>query len=580
MSATGNVEITITDGAAGAVIVPASTVQLVIGCCSGGVANQIVATRSPQSLQTNLQYGPLPEAAALSCNAGGTVLAMKATTNTAGLVTGSNVATLAITGSTGNAVTPIVLTVGSTTSLLTGMVVTIAGMTGNTNANGTWVITVLSGTTFSINATGNGAFGGSPTAQYTGLTFTGTGTSVPTITGTPNDDTNVLLTVVVGATIGVTGGVFTISLDAGRTTGPNIALGTASTYVLPQTGMTINFAAGTLVKGDKIAFSTTAPTWTTAGILACLQAFQSSQYATAGIGSIHIVGVCSGANASTIEGYLDTLATGYLFERAMLESRDAKTPIAWGGVGETETAWLTAIQADFAAVSAKRLLAGAGYYNMPSAFPNPAAGAPRYRRPLTWAQAARQVAIPAQRHSGRVRDGSLSQIVIDPTNDPNDGFIYHDERLNPGLDILVPGGAGRFCSALTRVGEQGYFIQNPLLLSPIGSDFTIWPLGAVMDVACTITHQKASKIINSDVRVNQNGTLYENDARDIENTILLAINDNMTAVAMISSAKVSVDRTVNVQSTSKVKVTVTIYARGYVLEVDLFIGYGSAAAAA
>jgi len=581
MTTTGDVEINITDGAAGAVVVPAASVQLVIGTCSGGNAATIVATRSPQTLQTSLGYGLLPEAAALACAAGGTVLAMKAATNAAGYVAGSTAAALTVSGAT-NA-SPIVITTSAAHGLLTGAVVTVASVGGNTGANGTFVITKLSNTTFSLNgSTGSGAYTSGGTVQPRGSTFSGTGTSVITLSldGTNGafDDYFVLVTCTKGGTIGATGIRFTLSLDAGRQIGPTISLDTATSYTIPNTGITLNFAAGTLVAGDTFKFSTVAPTASNAGIQACLQAFQASPYATVGIGSIHVVGVAAGADATTIQGYLDTLATGYLFEGAMLSARDAQRPAAWGGSGEAESAWMTSIQTDFASVSAKRVLCGAGYYNMQSPFPNAAAGAPRYRRSLTWAQAARQVAIPAQRHSGRVRDGALSQIVVDAINDPLDGFIYHDERINPGLDVLT-GGAGRFCSARTRVGKPGVYIVNPLMLSPVGSDFDIWPKRQVMDVACSITHQTAQDFVNEDLRLNANGTIYENDAKNIETEVSAALADAMTNVGMISGASVVVDRSVNVRSTKRVRITVTINARGYVLEVDLYIGYASANAA-
>lgn len=585
---TGDIEITVNDGSAGTVVVPATSVQLVIGTCSSGTAAQIVATRSPNTLQTSLGYGLLPEAAALACLAGGTVLAMKAATNTAGIVIGSNVATLAVTGAT-NA-SPCVLTVASTTTLSVGDVITVASVGGTTGANGTFIISALTSTTITLyGSTGGGVYTSGGTVQFTGVaqrataTTPATGTSVATITldGTNGsfDDYNVKVLWTKSGTIGATGILFKVSLDAGRTYGPTIALGTATSYVIPNTGITVALAAGTVALNESVSLSTSGPVWAEAGILACFNAFQASPYAAVGIGSIHIVGVSTASNAATFQTYMNTLATGFIYNRAMISARDALRPHAWGGVGETESTWMTSVNADFASTSAKRMLSGAGYYNMPSAFPNAAAGAPRYRRSLTWAQACRQIAVPAQRHSGRVRDGALANIVIDSVNDPNDGFIYHDERINPGFDILQ-GGAGRMCSARTRVGLPGFYIVNPLLLSPLGSDFTIWPLGAVMDVACAIIHQVGQNDINADVRLNPNGTLYENEALRIERNLLTALNTQMTATAMISSATVTVDRSNNVQTTSKVKISVTIYARGYILEEDIEIALGSAQAAA
>lgn len=414
------------------------------------------------------------------------------------------------------------------------------------------------------------------------VTFTGTGTSVITVTGTANDSYLLQFLVVAGGTVGTTGITFQVSLDAGRNFGPVLALGIATTYVIPQTGLTLNFAAGTLVAGDTAKISTSEPLFNTAGIQACLNALQASQYASAGWGSMLIAGGSSatnfavgvpGADATTIEGYLDTLATGYIFGRAMIQARDAKIPVAWGGSAETESAWITAITTDYSGVSARRINACAGHYNMPSGVPNPTCGAPRYRRPLAWALAARRAQIPPQRHAGRVRDGSLTQIVVDPTNDPKDGFVYHDERVNSGLD------AARFTSATTRIGPSGVFIKNPNLMSPLGSVFVLQPHGDVMDVACSLVHQVGLQFVNADLRVNPSGTIYENEARAIEAALSAALQQQMVATNMISSFTVAVDRTTNVLTTSTININLTITARGYVLQENVTIGYVQSAQA-
>ncbi len=494
MTTTGDVELTILDGGA-AVVVPSNTVQAVVGCSSSGTAAQVVATRNINTLISVFGYGPLVEAAALVIAKGGTVLAVKTPSNTAGAA-------------------------GTVTSTALG------------------------------------------------------GTSVVTVTGTPNDSYLIKLLIVTGGTIAAAGIRFQISLDAGRTYGPVYSLGTATTFAIPNTGVTLNFAAGTLAAGASYTVSTTEPLWNAAGVQAALNALQQSQYALVGWGSLHVVGPMSGANAATLQTYLATLAGGKIYTAAMTNARDLAMPAAWGGAGETEAAWTTSLLADFAANATDRVLVSAGHYNVQSPIPNPAGGAPKYRRPLSWALAARQVQIPPQRHAGRVLDGALSDIVVDPTVDPADGFVYHDERLNPGFD------AARFCAARTRIKRQGFYIANPNLMSGTGSVYTLLPLRNVMDIACGIVTEVGQRDINEDVRLNKNGTIFENEARAIEGQMFEALKDQMIAVNMISDATVVVDRDVNVRTTSKVKVTVTIFARGYVLELDIVIGFGSGSEAA
>ncbi len=74
-----------------------------------------------------------------------------------------------LTTSTGNGVSPIVVTTSSAHGLAVGQVVTISGVTGNTNVNGTKVITAVgSSTQFTFAGTGNGTYGGSGVWNTTG----------------------------------------------------------------------------------------------------------------------------------------------------------------------------------------------------------------------------------------------------------------------------------------------------------------------------------------------------------------------------------------------------------------------------
>lgn len=563
---TGDVEITIVDGGA-AVVVPGASVQVVIGCSESGTAAQVVATQNPNTLNNNFGNGPMPEAAALSVLAGGTVLALRAAEVTPGSVRGKGSAVGGgITDAT-NA-SPIEVTTTNPHGLITGAVVTIAGVVGNVGANGTFKITKTGASTFTLDgSTGTGAWVSGGTITTEGVNQQGSGTSEVTVTGTPKDEYYIKFLVTTGGTVGVDGIKFRISLDAGRNYGPILSLGTAVSYAIPGTGVTLQFSTGTFVANDYATIGCIAPESDAAGVLACLTALKNSPYAITGWGSMHLTGTFTGADASTIDTALSSLATGFIFTRAIIAARDASPPAIYGGTGESETAWITALQTSFSATQAKRICANAGHYNMPSAFPNSAGGSPRYRRPLSYALAARQVTIPPQRHAGRVRDGSLSNIVVDPTLDPADGFIYHDERLQSGLD------SARFCSARTRIGLPGFYIVNPNLMSQVGSVFTLLPLGNVMDVACGIVHQIGQQEINSDIRLNKNGTIYENEALAIEQTIYGNIKSSMIDTSMISSATVAVDRTNNILATSIVKITVTIVARGYILEEQVSIGY-------
>lgn len=398
--------------------------------------------------------------------------------------------------------------------------------------------------------------------------FTGTGDSVITVTldGTIGafDDYFVRVDVVKGGTIGTAGIQLRVSLDAGRHFGPTINLGTASTYTIPNTGITLNFAAGDLDAGDKAQFQTIAPQWDTAGVQAAVNALAASVFAVQGWGSMHLVGPCAAADATTIQGYIDGLRNRYNFARILLSARDAAAPTTWGGSGESEAAWMTALETAFSATSAKRIVVGGGYYNTPSAFPNAAAGTPSYRRSGTWSVAARRVLLQPNNSSWRVRDGSLANIVVDPSTDPGDGFIYHDEAITPGLDDA------RLMSFRTWPKKPGIFCTRDPLMSPVGSQFTLLPYGNVIDLACTIGYETGVEIVGDDLLTNDNGTLQTDSALTLQNGILGAINANMGG--MISNAVVSVDLSANVQATGNIPVAITVTQRTVIGKVTETVG--------
>jgi hypothetical protein len=501
MTTNGYVSVNVIDNGGAAIVVPSQSLQLVIACSSAGTVGQITATKSPITLGSTFGWGPLPESSGLAALGGATILAIRATSATAGAATS--------------------------------------------------------------------------------VTHTGSGTSIVTLSGTPYDTYYVQVNVVLGGTIGTGPITLAISLDAGRTFSPNISLGTANIYAIPGTNITLNFAAGTTITGDTYAFSTTEPLWNTAGILAALTAFAQSPYGQIGVGSIHIaggstVGGTPGADATTIGGYLEgsvvgATATLPFFNDAIVNARDAHPPTAWGGAGETEATWMTAIESDYSAVSQKRITCCAGFFNMPSALVNPLGFIPRFRRPLSYAIAQRATQIQAQRSWGRVKDGPLAPIVVSPTTDPNDGFIYHNDAN------FAPAGLGdfRFTTSTLRSGSNAIYARSAATMALTGSQYSQRPYMAVANVASEIIQQTGQQVVNDNVRLLPSGAIDPRDAQKIQASILGAINANMTSAQMITSATCVVDQTNNVQSTGQVNVTVTLVARGLVLTVNATLQYSN-----
>jgi hypothetical protein len=499
MPAIPSVSITLQDnGVSAALSVPQASVQLKVGVAIGGTPNQPFATSSPTSWQTQFVGGPLCEAGGLVCQAGNVVVGVSCAISTRGSAG-------AVQASTpGGSTTTVTTTVDST--------------------YGAW------------------------------------------------DQYYVKVRCTNGGTIGTAGIIVQVSLDAGRNYGPPISLGTSTTLGLGQplntavsggTGVQLNFGAGTMVAGDSWQFATIAPAWNDAGLQAAIAAFQASQYGVAGVGSAHVVGVCAAGDIAAVQTQLQAGVALYEYQRVILELRDVgPTGIsggsAWGGSAENEATWISSLATATSGTTAPRSCVNGGFYNTPSAYSNAAGGLPFYRRPLAWALAVRRTLIPIQRRAGRVKDGPLASIVVNPATDPTDGFVYHDERVNAGLN------AARIASAMTwpKKGAGFFQCQEPLM-SANGSQFTELVIGNVLDAACDIAYAAGVEEVSDDLLLQANGTLNTVDLNIFEGNINNALNEGLTQVGSVSSVTATIPSTANVQTTGVIPIIVVVQPRGY-----------------
>jgi hypothetical protein len=500
MTTPGYVSITLIDNGGTNVSVPGQSVQLHIGCSSGGTVGQMYSTRQTSTLKTSAGYGPGPEQAANSIAVGGTVIFTKVAPSTKG---------------TANAV--------------------VAG-SGNTGA--TVMTLTLDGT--------NGCF----------------------------DTYYLIVQCTTAGTIGTSASI-KISLDAGRNYTPSIALGVATTYVIPNTGITLNFTTATIALGDTFSTSTTEPLWTDGELQSALNAFAASPYGTAGIGLAVIAGKAAGTDATAVSGYLVTLAAANqpVYTDCLMHARDASPAVSpWGGTAEAESAWMSSIETSFSAVSSAdgQVSVSAGHYNMQSNYYTLLGMTPRFRRPASFSLCARAITDPPNRSWGRAQDGSLPWIIVDPVNDPLDGFIYHNEATTPGLGNATQ----RFMALTTRAYLGGYYLLAPYTMAPTGSQYFLRPYAAVANVARAIAFQVGQTELNEDVRIiAKTGALDPRDAGSFQSAINNALNAGMTQQGMVTSASGVVDTTSSVQATNNVNVAIQLVQKTIVLSVAITIQY-------
>ena len=380
------------------------------------------------------------------------------------------------------------------------------------------------------------------------VTHTGTGTSVVTLTGAPYDTYYAAVTVTSGGTIGVTGCVLTVSLDAGRTTFATVNLGTALTYLIPNTNVTLNFAAGTLVAGDVYTFISTEPKWNGASLTLAIGALISSSNL---FKNILVVGDVDASEAATIDAEMTVLFNQKRFSRAFTNARDV---VDGGTAGETSAQWVTAIEADFAAFDSERISSAAGFYNVISPFTQT-----QYRRPLSWVAAA----VDAQATIGQdISAVSLGSIPALPRPTVVDGFVYFDSQVNPSLNNA------RFLTAQQIFGLSGYYIANSNMMSQLGTDFSILPYCEVVDVACKTSYSFFVQQLGGSVRVNSTtGFILAADANDLDGRCTSALETSLGAG--VSSVYCLVNRTTNILSTQTLYATIGIVPLGYINVINV-----------
>jgi hypothetical protein len=160
--------------------------------------------------------------------------------------------------------------------------------------------------------------------------------------------------------------------------------------------------------------------------------------------------------------------------------------------------------------------------------------------------------------AGRVKDGPYSNISVNPASDPSDGFIYHDERVTPGLN------AARIGSAMTWPKKgQGFFQCQEPLLSANGSQFTEIVIGNVLDAACDIAYAAGVEEVSDNLQVQANGTLEPVTLNTFQGEIQNALNEGLVQTPLVSSVTAVVSKTQNVLGTGVIPVTITVTPLAY-----------------
>lgn len=390
-------------------------------------------------------------------------------------------------------------------------------------------------------------------AALSGAATTQTGSVSPpsvTVSGTPTDRFNLLVTVVVGGTRGTA--TFKFSLDAHDANAAPFTQSdvraTAATYVIPNSGLTIAFATGTYVAGDTYALSCTPPEPTTtdlatvAALLAADPALDVHLWLLSGSQPDNVTGA---AVAAALGSDAAALTTTYRFVRAFCD------------IGSVDTA--SNIHTEDSTWTNTRVCPGYGFVLRASSLPYE--GFSNRKISCISGIAIRAMSVPISSDMARFADG------------PDEGVskIYFDELYDQRLDTDGVSGMR------TWPGKAGFYIAGGKLKAPFGSNFTDVQFGRIMDVACKTTYEAQLPFVADSFRTKTDGTgqIDDRDAATAELGVTDALANELTrqenargTAGHVSGFSYHIDRTINMITSGQLVSTVAITPLAYAKDIE------------
>lgn len=376
---------------------------------------------------------------------------------------------------------------------------------------------------------------GTITQSATGPALTATGSE-------PDDSYELRVEVLIAGEVGTA--EFRYSLDGGDTWSPAIA--TAATYEIPDSGITLQFPAGTYVEGEVYSATCTAPAFDTSGLASAMDAALA---ATQQWRLLHVVGyAATGADsatmAATVASKMTQARTQRRYAYAVLEAAD-----------DTDAHLITA----FASFVSDRVMVCAGFEELVSAV-----DARIYKRPAAWPIVARIMRLAVSRDVGAVADGALDASVVS---------LYRDERKTEGLD------AARFATLRTFAGRPGFYVTAGKMMAAPGSDFRHHTNRQVMDVACQVAYNGLHEWVNIDLLIDDDGNIDEGEARRIEKKVLGRLRTALLSPVPPDASDVSfvLKRDGNLLSTETLSAKTRVRPKGYARFIENEIGFSNPA---
>lgn len=551
----------ITDGALGIVGPSSKRTQAIIGVCSAGAPNSINGIGNVKALQSACGLGSLVEAAAIALKAG-PVIVVPATPSVA-----SSIGSTSLVGSGSGTVTlakaldrtlNVKIGTGGTLGTATFQIqigTAAYGPVQTTGASGPYQYRVP-GAPLVVLAFASGTYVAGDVYSFAldgTITRTGSGTATLLNGSTFEALDSFDVRVGIGTSGAAGAGVFQYSLDGGIDWSPGILVPSGGTYVIPSSGVKLTFS-GTFTAGDVYSASVTGPSCSNSDVVAALNALKANPLTWF---LVHVVvRPTSAANSASLAAAVDAIMSAmegvYRYARALVHCpQDSDI----GGTN-TDTAAFTA----FASYGNTRVSVGLGDIQIVSLLTGNT-----MRRNVAWAYAVRLAAIAPGEDAAWIGRGPL----------PGVAGIYRDEAATPGANDQ------RFVTATTQIGVQGYFITEPKTMAPAGSDYGLMQYCRIIDIVLTTARAVLLTELNGSVRVDlKTGFIDPRDAQRIESKVLSAIKAAVVATGDASGAYFSMDRQLNILSTSEEKTTTRVVPLAYLKQIDNDVGLLNPALAA
>jgi len=187
--------------------------------------------------------------------------------------------------------------------------------------------------------------------------------------------------------------------------------------------------------------------------------------------------------------------------------------------------------------------------------------------------AGRMAAIPVQRSIARVKDGTIAADSM---------YIGTVVAENGNPDVINDKG---FICPRTFVGKAGYFWNDDLLATAVTDDYALTPRRRVIDKAYRIAYRTLVEELGNDIAVTDDGKIPAAIAKNIQNEVERAIENEMTANGNLgvnptddndTGVECYVDYNQNIVSSSTLNVQLRVKPYGYAKYINCYLGFKTA----